>query len=85
MIVGIYKLHAKEVNIKNQVYNYYFDNLFKTKILENKNILIDGRNYKHLVIYFTKYVHSKSVTLLSQYYHELMRKIKKVKEKIFYG
>ena len=31
MIVGIYKMYAKEINIKNRVYIYYFDNLVKAK------------------------------------------------------
>ena len=25
------KMHVKEINIKNRIYNYYFDNLVKTK------------------------------------------------------
>ena len=31
----------KEINIKNQVYNYYFDDLVKTEKLETKNILMN--------------------------------------------
>ena len=46
-------MHMQEINIKNQVYNYYFDILLKAKTLETKNILIDQKNYKPLVIYFT--------------------------------
>ena len=60
----------------NRVYNYYFDNLVKTKKLETKNILIDEKNYRHLVIYFTVYFHSKSMKMLSLYYHELTGKVK---------
>ena len=30
----------QEINIKNRVYNYYFDNLVKVKRLKTKNILI---------------------------------------------
>ena len=56
MIMGIYKMHVKEVNIKNRVYNYYFDNLVKAKKLETKNLLIDEKNYKDFVIYFTRYL-----------------------------
>ena len=39
MIVDIYKMYFKEINIKNRVYSYYFDYLIKTKN-RNKNILI---------------------------------------------
>ena len=56
MIMGIYKMHVKEVNIKNRVYNYYFDNLVKAKKLKTKNLLIDEKNYKDFVIYFTRYL-----------------------------
>ena len=57
-------MHIREINIKNRVYNYYFDNLVKPKKLETKNILIDEKNYKDLTIYFTKYVHSNSIKML---------------------
>ena len=61
MIVSIYKIHAKVMNIKNRVYNYYFDNLVKTKKLETKNIIIDEKNYKDLTTYFARYVHKRSI------------------------
>ena len=32
-------MHAKEINIKNRVYNDYFDNLFKLKKLELKTLM----------------------------------------------
>ena len=42
-------MHIKEMNIKNRVYNYHFDNLIKKKKKKNaKNILIDEENYKDL-------------------------------------
>ena len=50
-------MHIQEINIENQVYNYHFDNLVKTKKLETKNILINKKDYKDLVIYFIRYVH----------------------------
>ena len=31
MIAGIYELHIIKIDIKNRVYNYYFDNLIKAK------------------------------------------------------
>ena len=70
----------KEISVKNQVFNYYFDNLIKAKKLKTKAILIDEKNYKDLKIYFTRYVHSKFIKMLSLYYHEL---IGKIIEKIF--
>ena len=50
-IVGIYKVHINEINIKNRVYNYYFDNLIKAKNVETKNISIHEKNYTDLVIF----------------------------------
>ena len=65
----------QEINIKNRVYNYNFDNLVKVKKIETKNNLIDEKNYKDITIYFTRYVHSKSIKMVSLQYHELMGKI----------
>ena len=39
-------MHFKEINIKNRVYKYYFDNLIKGKKLETKNTLTKEKNYK---------------------------------------
>ena len=76
MIVGVSKkIHIQDVNIKSRVYNYYFDNLVKVKKLETTNILIDDKNYKDLLIYFSRYVHSKSIKMSTLYYYELMRKV----------
>ena len=44
-------MHIKEINIKNRVYNYHFNNLVKAKKSETKNILTDKKNYKNLTIY----------------------------------
>ena len=49
-------MHANEINIQNRVYNYYFDNLVTAKKLETKNILIDEKHHKDLVIYVTRYM-----------------------------
>ena len=54
-------MHVQEINIKNQVYNYYFDSLVKTKMLENKTILTDKKNCRDILIYVIRYVYSKSV------------------------
>ena len=69
-------MHIKEINITNQGDKYYFDDLVKAKKLEAKNILIDERNYKGLTIYFTRYVYSRLINMLSFHYHELLGKTK---------
>ena len=69
----------KELNIR--ACDSYFDNLIKAKKLETKYILIDEKNYKDIVVYFTRYVHNKSIKNLSLYYHELMGKIEKAEGK----
>ena len=51
----IYKIHFKEINIKNRVYNYCFDNLIKAKTSKTTNFLIDEKSYKDLIITFAKY------------------------------
>ena len=77
LMMGIYtKIHIKKINIKNQVCNYYFDNLVKAKKSETKNVSIDEKNYKDLTIYIIRYIHSKSIKMFSLHYHELMGKIK---------
>ena len=52
----------------------------KKKKIETKNILIKEKNVKDLGTCFTRYVHSKSIKMLSLYYPELMRKIKEHEE-----
>ena len=74
MIVVIYKMHTKKINIKNQAH-YHYENLFKPKKLETKNIFIDKKSYKDLVIYFTGYHFDKSITMLNVYCDELIGKI----------
>ena len=39
----IQKMHILEINIKDRVYNYHFDNLVKAKNLETKNVLINEK------------------------------------------
>ena len=41
-------IHIQEINIRNRVYSYYFNNLAK----EKKSNLIDEKNYEDFVIYF---------------------------------
>lgn len=46
------KMLQKEINIKNRVYYYYYDDLVKADDLQTKNIEIDWKRYKDLVICF---------------------------------
>ena len=85
MFVGEYKMHFKEINIKNRVYNYHFGNLIKAKKLGTKKILFDEKNFKDLVIYFTRFVHRKLIKMLSLHYHELIGKMEEHKRKICNG
>ena len=73
-------MHVKEVNIKNRIYNYYFEILSKEKT-RNKKIFINKKNYKDLVIYITRYVYKKSIKMLCLYYHELIKKIEEHEKK----
>ena len=59
----------------------YFGDLIKAKKSEIKNILIDEKNYKDLVIYFTRYVHKKSIKTFYLYYNELIGNITEHEEK----
>ena len=67
MIVGIYKIHTKETNIKNQVH-YYYERLVKPKKIEVENIFIDEKIDR-------KYHPDKSITMLNLYYDELVGNI----------
>ena len=71
MIGGIYKMHTKKINVKNQVHNPY-QNLIKPKKLGTRNIFIDKKGNKELVIYFTIYHPDKSITVLNLYYDEFI-------------
>ena len=72
-IVAIYKTHINKVNVENQVFNYYFNSSIEAKTLETKNILIDQKNYKNLVIGdVQKYLQIKIRRL---YYDKLIGKI----------
>ena len=68
MVIDLYKMHFKEININDIVCNDYFDYLIKAKKIETCF-------KENLVIYYTRYDHEKSVRILSLYYHELMEKI----------
>ena len=49
--------------------------LIKAKNFENKYALIEEKNYKYLVICFTRYDQGKFMKMLSMHYHELAGKI----------
>ena len=65
-----------DINSKNWVHNHC-ENLVKPEKIETKNTLIDEENFKDIVVYFTWYVHCKSIKMLSMYSYKLMGKIKK--------
>ena len=56
-------MHINKINITNQVFNCFFNNSIKAKKFETKNVLIDEKIYKDLVIYFTRYDHNKSIKI----------------------
>ena len=66
MVMDLYKIHFKEVNIKNIVYSY-FCCLIKVKRTET--------------IYFTRYDCGKSIRMFSLYSHELIGKIRTQRNK----
>ena len=68
------------INIKNRICNYS-NSLIESEKLETKNILINEKIYKDLVIYFTSCVNKKSMKMLNLHYHELLGKIEKQEEK----
>ena len=45
-------MHTKKINTKNQVH-YRYKDLIKPKKLDTRNIFIDKKGYKDLVIHFT--------------------------------
>ena len=73
----IYIMHF---DIKNQVHNHPHY-LIKSEKIETKNILIDQKNFKDLVIYLTRYVNCKPIKMINLYYHELREKIEKHERK----
>ena len=53
----------------------------KSEKLETENFLIDEKNCKDLVIYFTNYASSNLIKMLSLHYHKLTEKIEEHEEK----
>ena len=63
------------INIKNRAHNHSED-LMKPNKIETKNILIDEKKFKDLIIYFTRYINLRSMKMLSRYFCKLIGKIK---------
>lgn len=58
LLNDLYKTRHKEISTKDKVHNFF--RLFsQSKIFKTKNILIDDKNYKDLVIHLTRYVCGK--------------------------
>ena len=53
----------------------------KSEKLEIENFLIDEKNCKDLVIYYTNYASSNLIKMLSLRYHKLTEKIEEHEEK----
>ena len=63
------------INIKNRAHSHSED-LMKPNKVETKNILIDEKKFKDLIIYFTRYINLRSMKMLSRYFCKLIGKIK---------
>ena len=80
--MGIYKkCISKKSALKIESTTITLTNWSKQKRLKTKNISIDQKNYKHLTIYFTRYVKSKSIKMLNLHYYELLGKIEEYEGK----
>ena len=73
--MGIYKNTYKKNQYWKSILLLYFENLIKAKKLGTKNIFINEKNCKDLMIYFMRYVHSKLIKILILHYHKLIGKI----------
>ena len=81
MILDIYKNAYPRKQFWKSSLQLPFWQLSQSKRLETKNILINQKNYKDLVIYFTRYGLKNSIKLLRLYYNELLGKIEEHEEK----
>ena len=77
----IYITYQKNQYYRNQVH-YRYENSIKAKTLEARNIFIDKKRCKDLVIYFTRYHHDKSFAMWNQHNGELIGKIEEYELKI---
>ena len=71
----IYKNTYQRNQYQKSSLELLFNNSIKVKKLEFKNILINEKNHKDLVIHFTRYVHNKSIKTLRMQFGELIGKI----------
>ena len=84
-IVSIYKNAYQRNQYQKSSLQLLFWQFNQSKKLETGNILIDKKDYKNLVIYFTRYVQSKLIKMLILHYHEFIGRLKNMKKKIFDG
>ena len=61
-----------------------FGQLVKAKKIKTKSILVDLKNYKDLVIYFTTSIHRIPMKMSSLHFHELIGKIEQHEEKEYF-
>ena len=62
------------IKIKNRVCKHS-GNLIKLGKVGTNNIFIDDKNFKDLVVHFTRYVNRKPIKMLSLLFYKLIRKI----------
>ena len=77
------KCIPKKSILKSSV-QLYFDNLVKAKKIKTKSILVDEKNYKDLVIYFTTSIHRMPMKMSNIHFHELIGKIEQHEEKEYF-
>ena len=74
-------LWVKEVDIKNRTY-YFFDDMINFKNLDPKNIKVNEKIYKNILIYCTGYVQPNSVRplyiIISNVNGLILKKIMKI-------
>ena len=58
------------INIKNRV-NNHSDELTKQQQTEIKNILINEKNFKDIMIFLNRYVNSKSIKMSRLYFLQI--------------
>ena len=58
------------INIKNRV-NNHSDKLTTQQQTEIKNILINEKNFKDMMIFLNRYVNSKSIKMLRLYFLQI--------------
>ena len=70
IIVGIYNTYTSKKSILKTEYTTIILTIHSKQ--KSWGLKANEKNYEDLMIYFTAYVHSKSIEMLSLYYQELM-------------